>query len=99
MDYKKLISAVKLCGSTPKVEQGKSCVYWAGSDMSKCIPRMTADAAAAITDLLPRAEKAERERDAIKSKLKYFLDTTEEDGVVYVPKFIVEKCIYGQKEK
>ena len=52
MDYKKLIAAIKLCGSTPKVDECKACAYWAGGDMSKCIPRMTMEAAAAITDLL-----------------------------------------------
>ena len=48
MDYDKLIDAVKLCGSTPKVDQCKQCSYWAGGDMGKCIPKMTADAATAI---------------------------------------------------
>lgn len=49
MDYKNLIAAIKLCGSTPKVDECKACAYWAGGDMSKCIPRMTMEAAAAIT--------------------------------------------------
>lgn len=61
MDVEKLIEAVRLCGSTPKVDQCKQCAYWAGGDMRKCIPRMTEDAAAAITDLLARAEAAEKE--------------------------------------
>nr|UVX79711.1 MAG: hypothetical protein [Bacteriophage sp.] len=51
MDYEKLIKAVNLCGSTPKVEQCKKCAYWAGGDMSKCIPRMTTDAATALSTL------------------------------------------------
>ena len=59
MDIEKLIEAVKLCGSTPKVDQCKQCAYWAGGDMSQCIPRMTADCATAITALLSRAEAAE----------------------------------------
>lgn len=71
MDYKKLSVAIKLCGSTPKVDQCPQCQYWASGDMNNCIPRVTSDAATAITDLLARAEaaedraeKAERERDA-----------------------------------
>ena len=52
MDIEKLIEAVKLCGSTPKVDQCKKCTYWAGGDMSKCIPRMTEDAATALSKLL-----------------------------------------------
>ena len=52
MDYKKLIAAIKLCGSTPKVDECKACAYWTGGDISKCIPRMTMEAADAITDLL-----------------------------------------------
>ena len=57
MDIEKLIKAVKLCGSTPKVDQCKQCAYWAGGDMSKCIPRMTLDAATALSTL--QAENAQ----------------------------------------
>ena len=53
IDYNKLIEAIRLCGSTPKVDQRKRCAYWAGGDMSKCIPRMTEDAAAAIEMIVP----------------------------------------------
>ena len=57
MDIEKLIEAVKLCGSTPKVDQCKKCTYWAGGDMSKCIPRMTEDATTTLSAL--QAENAE----------------------------------------
>lgn len=30
MDIKKLIEAVRLCGSTPKADQCEQCVYWSG---------------------------------------------------------------------
>ena len=59
MDIEKLIEAVRLCGSTPKVDQCKQCAYWSGGDMSQCIPRMTADCATASTALFSRAEAAE----------------------------------------
>ena len=59
MDYEKLAVAIKLCGSTPKVDQCSQCPYWASGDMNNCIPRVTADAATAITDLLARAEASE----------------------------------------
>lgn len=32
----------------------------------------------------------------IKKDLKYYLDTNEENGVVYIPKFIIEKIILGK---
>lgn len=67
MDYDKLIDAVKLCGSTPKVAQCKQCAYWAGGDMSKCIPKMTADAAIAIKALRADLARVAAERDAAKS--------------------------------
>lgn len=51
METKKLIKAVRLCGSTPKVDQCRQCAYWAGGDMSKCIPKMTTDAAGTISTL------------------------------------------------
>lgn len=34
--------------------------------------------------------------DYIKKTLKYHLDTNEENGVVYVPKFIIEKIVYDK---
>lgn len=52
MDIEKLIEAVRLCGSTPKVHQCKQCAYWAGGDMSRCIPNMTGDAATALSTLM-----------------------------------------------
>ena len=58
MDYKKTAESIKMCGSTPKVDQCKRCVYWSGGDMSKCIPRMTEDAAGAITALDEARENA-----------------------------------------
>lgn len=57
MDIEKLIAAVKLCGSTPRVDQCKNCTYWAAGDMSKCIPRMTIDAATALSMLQEENEK------------------------------------------
>ena len=63
MDIEKLIEAVKLCGSTPKVDQCKQCAYWSGGDMSKCIPRMTTAAADAL-------EKLQAELNVYKSLLK-----------------------------
>ena len=57
MDVEKLIESVRLCGSTPKVDQCKQCAYWSGGDMSKCIPRMTTDAATALSTLQAENEK------------------------------------------
>lgn len=37
-----------------------------------------------------------KEIDNIKNELKYYLDTNEENGVVYIPKFIVEKIVYSK---
>ena len=31
--------------------------------------------------------------EIIKDKLKYYLDTNEENGVVYIPKFVIEKIV------
>ena len=64
MDIDKLIEAIRLCGSQPDVRQCRNCAYYAGVDMSRCIPRMTADAAAALSALRTELEQAKRERDA-----------------------------------
>lgn len=61
MDIEKLIESVRLCGSTPKVDQCKRCAYWAAGDMSKCIPRMTTDAATALSTLQAENEKLRAE--------------------------------------
>ena len=72
MDYEKLAAAIKLCGSTPKVDQCLKCPYWTYGNMGECIPHMTEDAATAITDLLARAEAAERERDSLREVLDMY---------------------------
>lgn len=66
MDIEKLIAAVKLCGSTPRVDQCKNCTYWAAGDMSKCIPRMTIDAATALSMLQEENEKLRIELEQVK---------------------------------
>lgn len=66
MDIEKLIAAVKLCGSTPRVDQCKNCTYWAAGDMSKCIPRMTIDAATALSMLQEENEKLRTELEQVK---------------------------------
>ena len=65
MDVEKLIEAVKLCGSAPKVDQCKQCAYWSGGDMSKCIPRMTTAAATALSTLQAENEKLRAELEQV----------------------------------
>ena len=40
--------------------------------------------------------KTSEELYEAKKELKYYLDTNEEKGIVYIPKFIVEKIVYGR---
>lgn len=65
MDYDKLVAAIALCGSTPKVYQCQKCAYWSGGDMSKCIPKMTKDAVTAIENLRAELARVEAERDTL----------------------------------
>ena len=87
MDVEKLIESVRLCGSTPKVDQCKQCAYWAGGDMSKCIPKMTAEAATALQYLREGADEvntALREQLAENEKLRAELArvTAERDAAI-----------------
>ena len=66
MDLEKLIEAVKLCGSTPKVDQCKQWAYWSGGDMRKCIPRMTTEAATALSTLQAENKKLRAELEQVK---------------------------------
>lgn len=64
MDYKNIADAIRLCGSEPgadKCRQG--CAYFVSKDMRMCIPRMTSDAADAITELLARCTRLEEARE------------------------------------
>ena len=74
MDIEMLIEAVKLCGSTPKVDQCKQCAYWSGGDMSKCIPRMTTAAATALSTLQAENEKLRAELEQVKAERDVALD-------------------------
>lgn len=68
MDIEKLIEAVKLCGSTPKVDQCKQCAYWSGGDMSKCIPRMTTAAATALSTLQAENAQLRAELESVRAE-------------------------------
>lgn len=78
---------VGICNGTRERDEC-SC----GGDRTKCdfYPEVRARAKKEInkTEVL-----AENKR--IKENLKYYLNTNEENGVVYIPKFIVEKMVYG----
>ena len=58
MEIEKLIEAINLCGSPYPC---KECAYWPGGDMSKCIPRMTADAATALEQLQAENDRLKEE--------------------------------------
>lgn len=47
-----------------------------------------------ITEALDMAVSALNNQKNIKESLKYYLDINEENGVVYIPKFIIEKIVY-----
>lgn len=49
-----------------------------------------------ITEALDVAVNSLKSQDKIKEILKYYLDTNEENGVVYIPKFVIEKIIYNK---
>lgn len=78
MDFEKLIEAVRLCGSTPKLDQCKQCAYWSGGDMSKCIPRMTTDAATALSML--QAENAQ-----LRAELEQMKKIMRDNGIMVIP--------------
>lgn len=83
MDYKKLSDAIRLCGSTPNIEQCESeCPYYAGGDMTKCIPRMTQDAADVIklvNDIQENAYMNEKQlREAYSDLYKKLKETEKE---------------------
>ena len=71
MGIETLIEAVRLCGSTPKVDQCKQCAYWSGGDMSKCIPRMTTDAATALSTLQAENEQLRAELEQMDACIYY----------------------------
>lgn len=73
MDYEKLASAVKLCGSEPAAFQCMGvCPYYSDGNMNECIPQMTKDAATAITDLLARAYEAEARAEKAERKVEEY---------------------------
>ena len=46
-----------------------------------------------ITEALNMGVEALKKQEEIKKALMWYLDTNEENGVVYIPKFIVEKML------
>lgn len=55
-----IAAAIRLCGSEAGTEKCRDeCAYFASENARMCIPRMTADAADAITELLSRCASLE----------------------------------------
>lgn len=42
-----------------------------------------------------KCDRVSKELYGIKKDLEHYLNTNEEKGVVYIPKFVVEKIVYG----
>lgn len=42
-----------------------------------------------------KCDRIAKELYEIKKDLEHYLNTNEEKGVVYIPKFVVEKIVYG----
>lgn len=42
-----------------------------------------------------KCDRIFKELYEIKKDLEHYLNTNEENGVVYIPKFVVEKIVYG----
>lgn len=42
-----------------------------------------------------KCDRISKELYGIKKDLEHYLNTNEEKGVVYIPKFVVEKIVYG----
>ncbi len=70
MEYEKIISAIRLCGSTPNVlECSGQCAFYKGGDMMNCVPAMTKAAADAMEQLIKERDMARAERDAVQKAL------------------------------
>lgn len=75
MDYKKLSDAIRLCGSTHKINECKEkCPYYAGGDMMKCIPVMTKDAADVIVELSEKVEILENRNKHLAMNIRLLLE-------------------------
>lgn len=85
MKDNEIIKANELCNSFSN--DCKECPYYGYHDRRcRCTDYLTKD----TVNLISR-QKAEIEK--IKKDLKHYLDTNEENGVVYLPKFIVKKMV------
>ena len=49
-------------------------------------------------EIYRRYFEQQKHMDKIASDLKWWLDTNEENGVVYIPKFVVEKIVRGETD-
>ena len=83
MTDNEIIKALECCSYATTNRDCEKCSYYPDED---CTKKQCAD----IINLINR-QKAEIER--LRVDLKYYLDNNEESGVVYIPKFIVEKRI------
>lgn len=97
MTDKEIIKALEYCFTNDwNRTKCDKCEFYTGT--TQCVE----DLKSASIDLINR-QQAEIERlmdlnDTVIADLKYYLDNNEENGVVYFPKFFVEKILSNLKE-
>lgn len=96
MNIEKLIESVRLCGSTPKVDQCKQWAYWSGGDMSKCIPRMTTEAATALSTLQAENEKLRAELEQVKRCIE-IVENQRDSAIKELENYMVQDVLDGNE--
>ena len=90
MTDNEIMKAMECCGSRG-VESCVNCPLAKKYTFGECAEIMFNE----IKNLI-RRQKSEIEK--IKTKLKYYLETNEENGVVYIPKFIIDNLVKEMTE-
>lgn len=63
-----------------------------------CGEERAKEAVELVRTLQVENDKLRAELEQVKQNLKYYLEVNEENGVVYIPKFMIEKMVRGLEE-
>ena len=97
MTDEQIVKALECCGNMNECK--KECPLDDLGGIDKCIHTLMLNA----LDLIKRQQaEIDHLREAtkkVKSDLKYYLDTNEENGVVWIPKFTINNLVNETTEK
>lgn len=99
MTDEQIVKALECCSVSVVQKDCLGCSYSECSSPTGCLGVLIDDSLALIKRQQAEIDHLREATKKVKSDLKYYLDTNEENGVVWIPKFTINNLVKEMTEK